>query len=99
MKQCDGNSGVCLRRNRNSPVSGTLRTVPRPIAKAEQFSPDLIILDLARPEMSGLEAAGALRFIVPDATVFLLTAYKNRELELACGSSLEYTRCSRNMTI
>ena len=57
------------------------------ISKAEQLSPDLVILDLAMPEMNGLEAAGALRFIVPDATLFLLTAYKNRELELAAFQS------------
>jgi len=57
------------------------------ISKAEQLSPDLVILDLAMPEMNGLEAAAALRFIVPDATLFLLTAYKNRELELAAFQS------------
>jgi DNA-binding NarL/FixJ family response regulator len=57
------------------------------ISKAEQLCPDLVILDLAMPEMNGLEAAGALRFIVPDATLFLLTAYKNRELELAAFQS------------
>ena len=57
------------------------------ISKAEQLTPDLIILDLAMPEMNGLEAAGALRFIVPDAILFLLTAYKNRELELAAFQS------------
>jgi hypothetical protein len=34
-----------------------------------------------------LEAAGALRFMLPDATLFLLTAYKNRELELAAFQS------------
>ena len=57
------------------------------IAKAERLSPDLVILDLAMPEMNGLEAAGAIRFIVPDAVLFLLTAYRNRELELAAFQS------------
>ena len=57
------------------------------ISKAEQLSPALVVLDLAMPEMNGLEAAGALRFIVPDAILFLLTAYKNRELELAAFQS------------
>jgi two-component system, NarL family, nitrate/nitrite response regulator NarL len=57
------------------------------ISKAEQLSPDLVILDLAMPEMNGLEAAGALRYILPDGVLFLLTAYKNRELELAAYQS------------
>src|SRR5580704_1060238 len=57
------------------------------ISLGEQLSPDLVILDLAMPEMNGLEAAGALRFMLPDATLFLLTAYKNRELELAAFQS------------
>jgi two-component system, NarL family, nitrate/nitrite response regulator NarL len=57
------------------------------ISKAEQLSPDLVILDLAMPEMNGLEAAGALRFMLPDSVLFLLTAYKNRELELAAYQS------------
>ena len=57
------------------------------ISKAEQLSPDLVILDLAMPEMNGLEAAGALRFIMPDGVLFLLTAYENRELELAAFQS------------
>jgi DNA-binding NarL/FixJ family response regulator len=57
------------------------------ISKAEELGPDLIILDLAMPEMNGLEAATALRFMLPDATLFLLTAYKNRELELASFQS------------
>lgn len=57
------------------------------ISKAEQLSPDLVVLDLAMPEMNGLEAAGALRYILPDGVLFLLTAYKNRELELAAFQS------------
>jgi DNA-binding NarL/FixJ family response regulator len=57
------------------------------ISKAEELSPDLVILDLAMPEMNGLEAAGALRFMLPEGVLFLLTAYKNRELELAAFQS------------
>lgn len=59
------------------------------IEKAQQLSPDLIILDLSMPEMNGLEAASALRYIMPGVPLFLLTAHYNRELELtALGSGI-----------
>jgi DNA-binding NarL/FixJ family response regulator len=57
------------------------------IEKAQQLSPDLIILDLAMPEMNGLEAASALRHILPGVPLFLLTAHYTRELELAARGS------------
>jgi DNA-binding NarL/FixJ family response regulator len=55
------------------------------LSKAQQLAPDLIILDFAMPEMNGLEAASALHHIMPDATLFLLSAYHTRELELAAS--------------
>jgi len=57
------------------------------IEKAQQLSPDLIILDLAMPEMNGLEAASALRYMMPAVPLFLLTAHYSRELELAAFGS------------
>jgi DNA-binding NarL/FixJ family response regulator len=57
------------------------------IEKAQQLSPDLIILDLSMPEMNGLEAASALRYIMPDVPLFLLTAHYSRELELTAFAS------------
>ena len=57
------------------------------IQKAQELSPDLVILDLAMPEMNGLEAAAALKYILPDVPLFLLTAHYNRELELAASAS------------
>jgi DNA-binding NarL/FixJ family response regulator len=57
------------------------------IEKAQQLSPDLIILDLSMPEMNGLEAASALRYMMPAVPLFLLTAHYSRELELAAIGS------------
>ena len=57
------------------------------IEKAQQLAPDLIILDLAMPEMNGLEAASALKYIMPAVPLFLLTVHYSRELELAAMGS------------
>jgi DNA-binding NarL/FixJ family response regulator len=53
------------------------------VEKAQLLNPNLVILDFAMPEMNGLEAATALRFMLPATKLYLLTAHSNRELELA----------------
>jgi CheY-like chemotaxis protein len=53
------------------------------VEKAQLLNPNLVILDFAMPEMNGLEAATALRFMLPSTKLYLLTAHSNRELELA----------------
>ena len=53
------------------------------VEKAQLLNPSLVILDFAMPEMNGLEAATALRFMLPKTKLYLLTAHSNRELELA----------------
>ncbi len=53
------------------------------VEKAQQLSPDLVILDFAMPEMNGLETATALKYMMPSVRLFLLTVHNNREMEIA----------------
>jgi DNA-binding NarL/FixJ family response regulator len=53
------------------------------VAKARELRPDLIILDLSMPLMNGFDAAKALRQILPDVPVFLLTAHSSDTTEQA----------------
>ena len=45
------------------------------IEKAQRLHPDLIILDLAMPVMNGLEAARALRDLMPSVPIIMFTLY------------------------
>lgn len=45
------------------------------IEKAQRLHPDLIILDLSMPVMNGLEAARALRDLMPSVPIVLFTLY------------------------
>jgi DNA-binding NarL/FixJ family response regulator len=45
------------------------------IEKALQLKPDLIVLDLAMPEMNGLDAARVLKKILPTVPLILFTSH------------------------
>jgi CheY-like chemotaxis protein len=51
------------------------------VEKAQEFSPDMIVLDLCMPGMDGLEAASKLRNIVSKSLIVMLTAFKSPHLE------------------
>ena len=49
------------------------------IELAQQCHPDLIILDLSMPVMSGLEAARELKKLLPTVPIILFTQYENTD--------------------
>jgi two-component system nitrate/nitrite response regulator NarL len=51
--------------------------------KAKLLHPDIVILDLSMPVMSGLEAAPQIRHLLPDACLILFTLYGDHEVERA----------------
>ena len=50
------------------------------VARATQLRPDVVILDVAMPEMNGLEAARQIRRTVPGAKILVLTVHEIEQL-------------------
>lgn len=48
------------------------------IEKAKQLHPDLIVLDLSMPVMNGLEAARALKQLMPEVPLIMYSAYGDK---------------------
>ncbi|MGI8617489.1 MAG: response regulator [Gemmatimonadaceae bacterium] len=49
------------------------------VALARQLKPDVVILDLSMPELSGFEAAEQIRGTVPQARILVLSMYDHEE--------------------
>ncbi|GAA0512401.1 DNA-binding response regulator [Saccharopolyspora subtropica] len=52
---------------------------PEAIEKARTDKPDLAILDIAMPRLTGLQAAGELSRLQPDLRILILTMYDNEQ--------------------
>jgi DNA-binding NarL/FixJ family response regulator len=61
-------------------VCGEAVTGREAVAKAIQDRPNLAILDVAMPEMNGLEAARQIRRAVPTTKILILTVYEVDQL-------------------
>ncbi|MCJ7621495.1 MAG: response regulator transcription factor [Anaerolineae bacterium] len=59
---------------------GEARNGREALLVCEQVQPDVILMDLVMPEMSGAEAARAIRERCPDVQVIALTSFQDREL-------------------
>lgn len=58
------------------------------VEKASRFTPDLMIVDLLMPKMSGVEAASALRNRFPTVPIILFTMYGVPALAAAAGVTM-----------
>jgi DNA-binding NarL/FixJ family response regulator len=62
-------------------ISGEAENGKDAVEKAEKLKPDLIVLDLIMPVMSGLDAAPLLKKLLPDKLIILFTLQQGSEVE------------------
>lgn len=51
------------------------------VERAQRYKPDVVVLDLAMPELNGFEAARQIAHALPDVPIFLNTLYASRQVE------------------
>ena len=64
---------------KNILIVGEASTGEEAVAKAAKLKPDVVLMDINMPGMSGLEASRRLRKSVPDSKILALTMHENRE--------------------
>lgn len=80
---------VLLERREGWQVVGQVADGEEAVRLAAELQPDLILLDVAMPGMSGIEAASALRTVSPHSAILALSMYGDahyRRSMLAAGA-------------
>lgn len=71
--------GACLETWENITIVGTASTGNQAIEKALQVKPDVILMDINLPDMTGLEATRQIKQRLPNARIMILSMHDNRE--------------------
>jgi len=72
-----------LRGNPEFDVAGTATDGPTAVARAEALKPDILVLDVSMPGMSGVEAAYRIREVSPETRLVVFSMHAEPEFVLS----------------
>ena len=77
-----------FQREEDFDVCGKAENGKEAVEKAQELSPDLILLDLSMPVMNGLEAARDLKRVMPGVPIIIYSAYSDSATEKQARSAV-----------
>lgn len=69
----------CLARQERLKIVGEASDGDEAVAKTLELAPDVVLMDISMPRMTGLAATEALRKAVPNVKVLILSMHNNKE--------------------
>ena len=85
-----------LQSDRRFEVIGEAENGREAIDQTESLRPDLVLLDLAMPEMDGLEALPHIRVVAPTASVIVLSSFRPDQMAETAMRSGALTYIEKN---
>jgi len=77
-------------------ISGEAENGRDAVEKANNLKPDLVVLDLSMPVMTGLDAAPLLRKLLPNTRIILFTVQEGTEVERLARAAGIHAVVSKN---
>jgi len=71
---------IMIEREAGWEVCGVAKTGREAVALAEKLRPDVVIVDMTMPELSGLEATKLIKRALPHTEVLMFTAHESEDL-------------------
>ncbi|HSY65904.1 MAG TPA: response regulator transcription factor [Terriglobales bacterium] len=68
-----------LKAHHGFEVVGEARDGQHAVSLAESLKPDVIVINVTMPKMSGFEAARRIRVCVPDSAIVILSSHKDKQ--------------------
>ena len=79
--------GDLFSREPDFEVCGEAENGSKAVEEAQELHPDLILLDLSMPVMNGLDAARALKRLMPEVPIVMFSAYSDSFTEKGARSA------------
>ena len=94
--------GQLIQREDDLAVCGEAEDGQEGLAQAVSLRPDLVLLDMSMPVLTGLQAAAKIRRLLPDTKILIVTMHDSPQMEIearAAGADAYITKMAASQSL